>query len=242
MEGTRQLFAHRGVSSEYPENTMAAFRAAAKMKAHGIELDVQMTKDGKVVVIHDETIDRTTNGIGYVKDFVWNQLKRFDAGSWFHPKFSRESIPLLEEVLQWIKTLDYPLMVNIELKNDIIAYPELEEEVLHLIQEYHVENQCILSSFNKASLKKIYELNHSIETAYLIEGIPVDILKVVENIPVKAIHCEASFAQSIIGKKVQERGYPIRVFTINTVSEYNNLIKSNVSAIITDYPDLFLEN
>ncbi|MBM7604982.1 glycerophosphoryl diester phosphodiesterase [Metabacillus crassostreae] len=242
MGETKQFFAHRGVSGEYPENTMAAFRAAAKVKAHGIELDVQLTKDGEVVVIHDETIDRTTNGIGYVKDFVWNQLKRFDAGSWFHPKFSRESVPLLEEVLQWVTTLNYPLLVNVELKNDIIDYPELEEKVLQLIDLYHLQSQCILSSFNKASLKKINELNHSIETAYLIEGIPVDILKVVENIPVKAIHCEASFAQSIIGKKVQERGYPIRVFTINTMNEYNNLIKSNVSAIITDYPEIFLEN
>ncbi|WP_226669944.1 glycerophosphodiester phosphodiesterase [Metabacillus litoralis] len=241
MEGTTQFFAHRGVSGEYPENTMISFRAAALSTAHGIELDVQMTKDGEVVVIHDETIDRTTNGIGYVKDFVWKQLKKYDAGSWFDSKFAGESIPLLEEVLQWVKTLDYPLLINIELKNDVIEYLGLEEKVLELINKYNMRNQCIISSFNKNSLKKIYDLDSLIETAYLIEGVPVDVLKEVENLHVNAVHCEAIFAQSIIGKKVNERGIPLRVFTINSIKEYKQLSDSSINAIITDYPHRFIE-
>ena len=133
-----KLFAHRGVSGEAPENTLAALKAAAESGAHGIELDVQLTKDAQIVVIHDETIDRTTNGTGYVKDMTWEQLRTYDAGSWFHPSFKGESIPSLEEVLDVVTAHHESMIINIELKNDQIDYPQLEEKVLDLLKgKYH---------------------------------------------------------------------------------------------------------
>lgn len=102
MNSSIDLYAHRGFSGRYPENTMIAFEEARKMQVAGIELDVQLTKDGEIVVIHDERIDRTTNGMGYVQEFSYKQLRLFDAGSWYDSRFSKQSIPTLVEVFEWM--------------------------------------------------------------------------------------------------------------------------------------------
>lgn len=237
-----KLFAHRGVSGEYPENTMAAFKAAVEMGADGIELDVQLTKDGQVVVIHDETINRTTNGIGYVKDFEWKQLRRYDAGSWFDPLFINERIPLLEEVLELVKDRNPHMLMNIELKNDLLEYPHLEEKVLEIVNKLEMKEQTIISSFNSESLVKVNQLDPTIETAFLFAGIPTDIMTRIKTLPIQALHCEASFAQSIIGRKIRDMGMPLRVFTINSLEEFTLLKKEKVPVIITDYPHIFLNN
>lgn len=106
------IFAHRGVSINYPENTMAAFQAASKLPIAGIELDVHLTADKEVVVIHDETINRTSNGSGYVKDFTLQQLRTFDFGSWFSPEFGDETIPTLGEVLELLQVPTIVLILN----------------------------------------------------------------------------------------------------------------------------------
>ncbi len=237
-----KLFAHRGVSGEAPENTLAAFKAAAESGAHGIELDVQLTKDGQIVVIHDETIDRTTNGTGYVKDMAWEQLRTYDAGSWFHPSFQGESIPSLEEVLDVVTAHHDSMIINIELKNDQIDYPQLEEKVLELLNEKGMIEQTIISSFNPESLKRVRELDPDIETGFLFEGIPANILDRIKPLQVNAIHCEAVFAQSPTGRIVMEMGFPLRVFTINTVEEFQLLKKADVAVVMTDYPGLLLNH
>ena len=236
-----ELFAHRGVSGEAPENTLAAFKAAAESGAHGIELDVQLTKDGQIVVIHDETIDRTTNGTGYVKDLTWEQLRTYDAGSWFHPSFKGESIPSLEEVLDVVTAHHDSMIINIELKNDLIDYPQLEEKVLELLNEKGMKEQTIISSFNPSSLKKVRELDPDIETGFLFEGIPANILDLIKPLQVKALHCDVSFAQSPTGRNVMDMGVPLRVFTINTMEEFQLVKKAGVEVVMSDYPGLFLD-
>ncbi|MCR8848334.1 glycerophosphodiester phosphodiesterase [Rossellomorea sp. SC111] len=233
-----KLFAHRGVSGEAPENTLAAFKAAADSGAYGIELDVQLSKDGKIVVNHDETIDRTTNGTGYVKDLTWEQLRTYDAGNWFHPSFKGESIPSLEEVLDVVTTHRDSIIINIELKNDQIDYPQLEEKVLEMLKEKGMKEQTIISSFNPESLKKVRELDPDIETG---EGIPANILDRIKPLQVNAIHCEAVFAQSPTGIIVMEMGIPLRVFTINTMEELQLVKKAGVEVVMTDYPGLLLD-
>jgi glycerophosphoryl diester phosphodiesterase len=213
---------------------MAAFEAACKIGADGIELDVQMTKDGEVVVIHDEQIDRTTNGIGFVK--------LFDAGSWFHPKYSRQTIPSLQDVLDLIKMSGPEMKVNIELKNDVIFYEGMEEKVLQCVQRSGMMDSVILSSFQFKSLGKIRELDSSIQTALLFEGIPSNIIEEARKVRANALHSEASFAVSAAGKRTIDAGYPLRVFTINQTDKLEAFRKSGVSAIITDYPGLFQEN
>ena len=129
-----ELFAHRGYSAKYPENTMISFRSAVKYPVDGIELDVHMTKDGHIVVIHDEKVNRTTNGKGYVKDMTLEEIKELDAGSKFNPLFKGEKIPLLEEVMQLIEGTN--LKLNIELKSDVFPYYGMDMEVLKLVEKY----------------------------------------------------------------------------------------------------------
>lgn len=236
------IYAHRGCSGEFPENTMAAFEAACAIGADGIELDVQMTKDGEIVVIHDERIDRTTNGIGFVKDFQYKQLKLYDAGSWFQRKYSRQTIPSLFEVLDLIKASSSEMKINIELKNDVLPYEGLEEKVLECVQRSSMMNPVIFSSFNFQSIGKIRELDRDIQTALLFEGIPSDIMGDAWKFRADALHCEASFALSAAGRRTADAGYPLRVFTVNQIERLEDLKKAGVSAIISDYPSLFLGN
>lgn len=239
MTSSIVIFAHRGLSGEYPENTMAAFRAAWLAGAKGIELDVQLTKDGQVAVIHDEKIERTTDGIGFVKDFTFEQLKLFDAGAWFSASFSGESIPPLTAVLQWAREEAVDIMINVELKNDLINYEGLEEKVLALAEQYELEERIIISSFNAESLKKVRSMHPKIATGYLIEGLPADAVKTAKKIGVNAIHCEEAFALSDFGRAAIEAGFPLRVYTVNDPAKKQLLIDAGVEVIMTDYPAKF---
>ena len=130
-----KVWAHRGASGYAPENTLDAFRKAVEMGADGIELDVQMTKDGELVVIHDETIDRVSNGKGWVKDYTYEELKKFNFNK-THQEYTKEEIPTLEQVYLLIKPTN--LTINVEIKTGIVFYPGIEERVLERsIAFYH---------------------------------------------------------------------------------------------------------
>ena len=139
-------FAHRGFSGKYPENTMLAFEKAIEVGADGIELDVQLTKDGEIVIIHDETIDRTTDGKGYVIDYTYEELSKFEASYIYRGKVGFNKIPTLKEYFELVKDLDF--ITNIELKTGINEYLGIEEKVYQLIKEYKLEKKVIISSFN----------------------------------------------------------------------------------------------
>ena len=149
-------FAHRGFSGQYPENTMLAFKKAWEAGADGIELDVQMTKDGQVVVIHDEKVDRTTNGSGNVRDLTLAELRKLDASYIYTGKMGVNPVPTFEEYCAWVAGTD--LVTNIELKTGVYPYPGIEAKVWELIQKYHLENKVIISSFNHYSILRMKEL------------------------------------------------------------------------------------
>ena len=147
-----KVFAHRGASGYAPENTLQAFSLAQEQGADGIELDVQLTKDGEVVVIHDETIDRTSTGKGYVRDYTLEELKKFS----FHnhmEKYKGVKIPTLREVLELVKP--GKMEVNIELKTGIFWYPDIEEKTMKIVEEAGMEDRVIYSSFNHYSVQKV---------------------------------------------------------------------------------------
>lgn len=164
------IFAHRGSAGTHPENTMLSFEAALKAGAEGIEFDVQLTKDDIPVVIHDETVNRSTNAYGWVKDFTYEELKSFDAGSWFAPSFQGVTIPSLEELFRW--AVHTPLILNVELKSGVIHYPGMEKIVIDLITKYQLKDSVIISSFNHYSLVECHRLDPEMETAFLfMEGL-----------------------------------------------------------------------
>ena len=158
-----KIIAHRGASGCSPENTIPAFRKAIEIGSNGIELDVHLTKDDKIVVVHDFNIDRTSNGKGYVKDYTLNELKKFDFGSWYGEKFASVSIPTLEEVLELVKYYNWNGLINIEIKNGPIFYPNIERKLIGIIRAYGLEENVIFSSFNHYSLKILKEIDPNID-------------------------------------------------------------------------------
>ncbi|AZB44458.1 glycerophosphodiester phosphodiesterase [Bacillus sp. FJAT-42376] len=234
------IYAHRGYSGRYPENTMLAFLKAQEAGAHGIELDVQMTKDGELVVIHDERIDRTTNGIGYVKDLSYSEISKADAGSWFHPDYYREAVPHLEEVLNWFQDDKTGMKLNIELKNDVFEYPMLEEKVMKLADEKMLTGRIVLSSFNEKSVGKIKKISDRFEAAWLFEKMVPDAISKAGRMGADCIHCPAEFAFSKQGREYMESGRDLRVYTINDTEMYRKLIRTKVAAVMTDFPDLLM--
>ena len=161
-----KIWAHRGCSQRYPENTLLAFEKALKIKGlAGIELDIQLTKDRHMVVLHDERVDRTTEGIGCVRDYTLADLKRLHIYADVHPT---QQIPTIEEVLDLIEpAMRSGLKLNIELKNSVYPYEGMEEQIIDLIHARGLQEQVVYSSFSARSLQKVRELDPVTEIGIL---------------------------------------------------------------------------
>ena len=234
-----KIFAHRGASAYAPENTLEAFRLAMEQGADGIELDVQMTKDGELVVIHDETIDRVSNGNGAVRDYTLEELKQFSVSNHFE-QYPDVKIPTLREVLELVKP--GTMEINIELKTGIYWYPQIEQKVLELVKEEGMEERIIYSSFNHYSVQKIRELSPEAETAYLIGDVMLDVADYTRNTGIKGLH-PALFHVKMADflKEYKESGIALRVWTVNDKDQIRWLIDEGVDAVITNYPDCGME-
>lgn len=227
------VFAHRGYSKFYPENTMIAFKKAADVGSDGIELDVQLTKDDEIVVIHDEKVDRTTNGTGYVKDFTFNEIRKLDPVQKNKDK-RKERIPSLKEVFEWMTKNQ--LICNIELKNGIFPYKGLEEKVVNLVREYDLSNRVIISSFNHYSIVYFYRLAPEIEIAPLIsEGLYMPWIYA-NSIRAKGFHPKYLSVTDQIIKESIKNGIAVRPYTVNKEEDMTRLFNIGCSAIITDDP------
>lgn len=234
-----KIFAHRGASAYAPENTVEAFALAMEQGADGIELDVQMTKDGQVVVIHDETIDRVSDGTGAVRDYTLEELKKFHFSNHME-NYENAVIPTLKEVLDLIKSSN--MLLNIELKTGIYWYPNLEEKTIELVKEAGMEDRVIYSSFNHYSIKKILELNPHAECAFLYSDVILNVDKYAKNAGVCGLHpavYHLKMAEFL--KEYQESGLKVRVWTVNKKEDMEKFIKADLEAVITNYPDKALE-
>jgi glycerophosphoryl diester phosphodiesterase len=226
-----QIFAHRGYSAMFAENTMTAFIEAEKAGADGIELDVQLTKDGEVVVIHDEKVDRTTSGKGFVNDYLFKDIRKLNANK---KGTKNEPIPSLIEVLEWLQT--NKMVCNIELKNGLIAYEGMEKKVIQLIRKYGLSKRIIISSFNHYSIVHSYRLAPDIETAPLfIETIYMPWIYS-QSIRAKGIHPSHSAIPDNIIKATMENGIAVRPYTVNKDASMQRLFKLGCTAFITDDP------
>ncbi|WP_144512106.1 glycerophosphodiester phosphodiesterase [Bacillus sp. FJAT-22090] len=229
-----KVYAHRGCSGTYPENTLVAFKAASQLPIHGVEFDVHMTKDGELVVIHDESIDRTSNGQGFVKDLTLAQLKQYDFGKWFSSTFRGEKIPTLREVLYVFKDTHHH--INIELKSDVFPYDGMEIKVLQMLSEYRLEGRVVISSFNHEMIQHVKKLAPHIETAILFMEVMVAPHAYANVVGADALHAFFPTALRKMGKEVIASGRQLRVFTVNEEQYANMLLSVGVHAIFTDYP------
>ncbi|ULO06566.1 glycerophosphodiester phosphodiesterase [Paenibacillus sp. 19GGS1-52] len=232
-------FAHRGASAVCPENTMAAFRKSLTLGATGIETDVQMTKDGGLVLIHDEELNRTTDGTGYIKDKTLQEVLAVDAGSWFGAEFNGEKIPTLEDLLDLLQGRD--TILNIELKNGLFLYPGMEEKVIATVRDFHMSERVILSSFNHYSLAYCKSIAPDILTGILYgEGLyrPWDYAA---SLKADALHATHYAVLPEFVAEATKHGIDYHPFTVNEPERMKYLIAAGVAGIITDYPDLLAE-
>lgn len=237
---TTLVFAHRGSKCNRPENTLISFREAIRIHSDGIELDVHLTADKQLVVIHDETIDRTTNNTGLVRDLTLTQIKCLDAGSWFGPEFSGEPIPSLYEVLSLLTELNFKGILNIEIKTDNYPYPNIEKKLSEMMTSRTWPFHYLYSSFNLDSLKMIHEFESNTELAYLTRNKSKEIAKGEKARFISSLHPKKSYLFSH-PKRAILSSKPIRVWTINKESEMQIAFQSNIAGIITDYPEKALQ-
>lgn len=234
-----KVWAHRGASGYAPENTIPAFQKAIDMSADGIELDVQLTKDGQIVVIHDETINRVSDGEGNVADYTLEELRQFNFNK-THPEYEKVNIPTLEEVLNLFK--DTKHIINIELKTGVNFYERIEEKTVTLVKEKGMQERIIYSSFNHYSVMKIKEIDPQAKTGFLdMDGI-LDIAEYGKKHGVDALHpwiMNTQYPNFV--RDAKKNGLSIHVWTVNTEAEIRRMIDLEVDAIITNYPDKVIE-
>lgn len=219
--------AHRGYSGKFDENTMIAFKKAIEYNADGIETDVQLSKDGIPVLIHDETLDRTTNGYGFVKNYRLDELKKFKTKN-------GHEIPTLKELLDLIVDTDLKIL-NLELKNSIFQYDGLEKIVLKMISEYNIKEKIIVSSFNHLSLIKLRELDKKIILGALTDSTLANVPKYLNNIKVECYHpCFPSILNKNYMKEIRQGGIRVNTYTVNEEEHMKMVIEAGVDSIITN--------
>ena len=233
-----KIFAHRGSKGTHPENTLASFKEAVRVGSDGIELDVHLTKDGHLVVIHDETVDRTTNGTGEIRNLTLAEIKAMDAGSWFHNKYAGEKIPTLEEVLLLLTELGFNGQLNIELKTDVIQYKGLVEKCLALQSAKDWPFAIVYSSFNPYTLVELKQANPSQEIGLLFES------KEWANkgdamLEKESYHPDLKLLDWAI--EWNRNQLPLRVWTVNEDTDINRCFELLIEAIFTDYPEKALQ-
>ncbi|MDD6790250.1 MAG: glycerophosphodiester phosphodiesterase [Lachnospira sp.] len=229
------VWAHRGASGYYPENTILAYKKAAELGADGVELDVQLTKDGKLVVIHDEKVDRTTDGHGWVKDLTFDEIRALDASK-THPEAGPCQIPLMQEVFDALK--DTGLTINIELKTGVYFYPDIEKMTVELTHACGYEDRVIYSSFNHYSVLKIKELDPKAKTAFLYSDGPIDMPAYGKKYGVTALHPALYNIQyPDYMEECRKAGLDVNVWTVNEEKDIRMAKNAGCHAIIGNYPD-----
>ncbi len=233
------VWAHRGASGYAPENTLEAFQKAVELGADGVELDVQMTKDGQLVVIHDETVERTSSLKGWVKDYLYEDLRRLDVNRNF-PEYGRTGIPALEEVYRLLKPTG--LKINTEIKTGIVFYEGIEEKVLALAAGLGMEDQIVYSSFNHRSVMRIRELDSHANTAFLYEDGFLDMPEYASKHGVNALH-PALYNLQYPGflEECGRRDIKIRTWTVNEREHMKLVCGYGLEAMITNYPDIGIQ-
>ncbi len=231
--------AHRGATGYAPENTIAAFDKAVEMKADYIEIDVQRSKDGELVIIHDTTVDRTTDGTGKVKELTLEQLRALDAGSFMGEQFKGEKIPTFEEILD---RYHGKVGILIELKAPEL-YPGMEESVAQELKERNLDHpqneKIIIQSFNFESMKKMNQLLPKVPIGVLTSSITDTSEQALKEFSAYADYFNPHYG--IVTKdlvdQVHSLGMKISSWTVRSQEAADFLLSMDVDAIITDYPD-----
>jgi glycerophosphoryl diester phosphodiesterase len=228
--------AHRGWSGQAPENTLAAIRLAIEEpRIEAIEIDVQVSKDGIPVIIHDFTLDRTTTGSGNVADFTYKELSRLDAGSWFSPAFAGERIPLLEEVLFAAKGR---CRLNLELKTAGDRYPGIERKAAELVRKYGMESEVCMTSFDHQVIKQIKHRDYGVATGLIIGGNPTLLWEQLQETGAGMISMAYEYITAQLAAVMIAQGISIVAWTVNDPQQIRKVMELHPQIqICTNYPE-----
>jgi glycerophosphoryl diester phosphodiesterase len=218
-----------------PENTMASFKKALSFGADAVECDVHLSRDGRLVVMHDETLDRTTDGSGFIKDHPWAAIRRLDAGSWYGKRFRGQRPLVLEELLTWARRTR--LKVVVEIKNDKIRYPGIERAVVQALRKSGMSARAIVISFNHGTIKEIKRLDPSLSAGILFARRLPDPAAKLKWSRADALFPRAALATSALMQKARRAGATVGVWTADVPAEMKRLIRLGVDAIATNHPD-----
>ncbi|QBO36903.1 glycerophosphodiester phosphodiesterase [Periweissella cryptocerci] len=235
-----QIFAHRGARRKAPENTIPAYlKALETEEIDGLEIDVHLTKDNQLVVIHDEKLERTTNGHGLVGDYTLAELQALDAGSYFSPEFAGTKIPSLDEVLTFLQVQHFHKILLIEVKTDHVEYPGIEQRLLDKIAEYHVTYPVIYQSFNLDTLQRLHDLDDTLAIDALTYTPRWRLWKLQRQRVIEYIHPDNRWFMNKIywwGKHPRTRPW-----TVNKKAEMRKVFQAKLPGIITDELDLAVQ-
>lgn len=233
-----QVIAHRGSKGVRPENTLAAFKKAIEEGADGIETDVHLSKDGEMVIIHDETVDRTTNGTGRVFDHTLAELKQLSAGGSFSGRYQNEKIPTLQEVVDLLIAERYTGTFNLELKTDKFKYPGIEQKVFSFFKDLDYPFELVYSSFNPETLVTMHTLQPDVEMASLFKFNAKAARKLTHRKVIQNWHPSMAWVRGhrfLLGKR------RLRPWTINVESDLRFCFQKGFLGVITDYPTRALQ-
>ena len=237
------IIAHRGFRAKYPENTLIAFQAALDAGVTMIELDVTHTRDGKLVVMHDNTLDRTTNGHGPVIDYSLKEVQKLDAGSWFDPIFASQHVPELEEVLDLING---KVLINIEIKphTDAVRNPSnsIERQVVELINRRKIQDKVLISSFGKNILEKIASLENPPALA-LISRDPADrsTLALCKRLKIFSWHPSPLILTAEQVEAMHAEGLKVFPYNVDTPEQFKQMFDMQVDGLISNDPVLVMD-
>ncbi|MZQ86140.1 glycerophosphodiester phosphodiesterase [Paenibacillus sp. 5J-6] len=227
------IIGHRGAAGVAPENTLRSFAVAFEQGAEGIELDVHLTKDGEIVVCHDGTLDRTTNGTGLICEKNWDEIKELDAGSWFSDAFIGERVPLLREVFEMVPR---GFLINVEVK---YAYEgRMEKALLAFLRESGRMEDVVISSFDHKVIKRIKLAEPEVKVGLLYAANLIDHAAYAQQIGVEvhSLHPQHHHFEKEDGVSAAEAGLATYPWTVNVVRDFQKMIDAGVTGIITDFP------
>ena len=235
--GRAHVFGHRGAMGYAPENTMASFRKAVELGVDAIELDVHLTADDRVVVLHDPLLERTTNGRGHVRELTLEQVRALDAGAHFGPAFAGERVPTLDEVLRWARDR---CVVDVEIKGGPAPYPGLAERVVELLARYGMLERAIIISFDHPTVREVKSLAPDLATGVLYQCRPIDPVGLARAAGAVALlphwsHCAAEDVE-----RAHAAGLSVHPWATSESARIRALLEMGVDSIASDHPDRVL--
>lgn len=230
------VYGHRGASAYAPENTLEAFQLAVDQGADGVELDVHLTRDGELIVAHDERLERVSNGTGRLLDLTLSEIKKFNFNK-VHPEYADAKAPTLREVFELL--LPTRLHINVELKNSILPYQGLEEKCLDLAAAMGMEDRIIYSSFNHYSLIRVKKLKADAVCGLLYDCCLINPWDYAARLGMEAIHPSLAELSMVPDEceKAHALGLMVNTWTVNDERSMRMVVEAGADILITNYPD-----